>query len=325
MTGANPTRPAPAAKPSDPDHGRTAHTRRHGVALSVGAAVAFGTGPVMIKAALESGIAVWTLMVHRLGIAAILLWGLVLAGRSLAGLPTGAARYVMPAIAVGALVYAVQLACFTLALERISASLVVILFHTFPIVVTVVAVAMGRDRLSRRSLTALTLGVGGVALVAVAGDELRAEPIGILLGLGSAAGCAGVVLSSDVLSDRLPPIALSAFLITGAALAFLVTLPLMGFDADVEAPTWLLIVAIAVVPGVLGTTAMLAGVRAVGPSLASILMTLEPPVAVILAWIVFGETLGPAQMVGAVVILIAAYLARSVAKPLEAEIDVVRS
>jgi drug/metabolite transporter (DMT)-like permease len=292
------------------------------VALSAGAAVAYGTGPVMIKAALQSGVAVWTLMIHRLLIAAVLLWALVITSRALAGLAPGASRYALPALAVGALIYSAQLACFALALERISASLVVILFHTFPIVVTVVAVVLGRDRLVARSLTALTLGVGGVALVALAGDELRAEPLGILLGLGSAAACAGVVLGSDVLSDRLPPLALAALLIGGAALAFVATLPLVGFDPAVEPPTWLLIVAIAVVPGVLGTTAMLAGVRAIGPSLASILMALEPPVAVVLAWIVFGETLNAGQMAGAVVILVAAYLARSVAQPLEAEIEV---
>lgn len=322
MTPDGPSPPKAGWPGAAPDTEAAADRRRNGVALSAGAAVAYGTGPVLIKAALESGVAVWTLMVHRLLIAAALLWGLVVAGRALRDLPPGAGRYAVPALAVGAFVYSAQLACFALALERISASLVVILFHTFPIVVTVVAVTLGRDRLSARLLTALTLGVGGVALVAVAGDELRAEPIGILLGLGSAVGCAGVVLGSDVLSDRLPPIALASLLISGAAVAFVVTLPLVGFDAAVEAPTWLLIVAIAVVPGVLGTTAMLAGVRAIGPSLASILMALEPPVAVVLAWMVFGETLNAGQIAGAVVILVAAYLARSVVQPLEAELEV---
>jgi drug/metabolite transporter (DMT)-like permease len=276
----------------------------------------------MIKAALDTGVAVWTLMVVRLAIAAALLWAFVVTGRALCGLPEGARRYALYAVGVGAVVYAAQLGCFALALERISASLVVILFHTFPIVVTAVAVALGRDRLSRRSLVALTLGVAGVALVALAGNELRAEPIGILLGLGSAAGCAGVVLLSDVLSDRLPPVPLSALLITGATLAFLATLPLAGFEPAVDASAWWLIVAIAVVPGVVGTTAMLAGVRAIGPSLASIFMTLEPPVAVALAWLVFGETLNGGQMVGAAIVLVAAFLARNASRPPVADLPI---
>lgn len=261
-------------------------------------------------------------MVSRMVIAAVLLWGLVAVSRALRDLPPGAARYVVGALALGAFVYSVQLACFALAIERISASLVVILFHTFPIVVTVVAVLVGRDHFSRTRLAALMLGVGGVALVAVAGGELRAEPIGILLALCSALASAGVVLGSDVLSDRLPPLALAALLISGAAIAFAATLPLMDSGGTVDAPTWGLVVAIAVIPGVLGTTAMLAGVGAIGPSLASILMTLEPPVAVALAWLIFAETLNAAQIFGAGVILTAAYLARKVARPLDREIEV---
>ena len=300
----------------------SADSRRKGVALSVAAAMAYGTGPVMIKGALAGGAAVWTLMVHRLLIAAVLLWVVATVARAVAPLRADGKRYVALALALGAFVYSAQLACFALALERISASLVVILFYSFPIVVTVVAVVTGRDPLSARRVMALVLGMSGVALVALAGDELRAEPVGVLLGLGAAVACACVVLGSDVLSDRLLPLGLSALLISGSAVAFVATLPLVGFDASIDRPTWLLIVAIAVVPGVLGTTAMLAGVEAVGPSLASILMTLEPPVAVILAWIVFGERLNGGQIAGGAIILVAAYLARSMARPHEAEVGV---
>ena len=296
--------------------------RRNGVALSAGAAMAFGTGPVMIKGVLAGGVAVWTLMVHRLLIAAALLWLVAAVARAFTRLRAGSRRYVGKALALGAFVYSAQLACFALALERVSASLVVILFHSFPIVVTVVAVVTGRDRLSALRVAALALGVTGVALVALAGDELRAEPVGVLLGLGSAVACAGVVLGSDVLSDRLPPFGLAALLITGASVAFVATLPLAGFEPSIDRPTWLLIVAIAVVPGVLGTSAMLAGVGAIGPSLASILLALEPPVAVTLAWIVFGERLNAAQIVGAALILTAAYLARSMAHRRDPELEV---
>jgi drug/metabolite transporter (DMT)-like permease len=300
----------------------TAHRRRNGVALSAGAAMAFGTGPVMIKGALAGGVAVWTLLVHRLLIAAVLLWLVAAAARALTRLTGGERRYIAGALTLGACVYSVQLACFALAVERISASLVVILFHSFPIVVTVVAVLTGRDRLSALRVAALALGLSGVSLVALGGDEVRAEPLGVLFGLGSAVACASVVLGSDVLSDRLPPLGLTALMVTGAAVAFVVTLPLFGFDASIDTSTWLLIIGLAVVPGVLGTTAMLAGVGAIGPSLASILLALEPPIAVALAWIIFGERLNPGQIAGAALILVAAYLARTMVHRHDAELEV---
>jgi drug/metabolite transporter (DMT)-like permease len=119
-----------------------------------------------------------------------------------------------------------------------------------------------------------------------------------------------------------PPLHFAALLVTGASVTFTATLSLAGFDGSVPASTWALVALIALIPGVLGTTFMLAGVGAIGPSLASILLTLEPPVAVLLAWLVLGEHLNAIQIAGGVVILVAASLARRVAQPLEAELEV---
>ena len=46
-----------------------------------------------------------------------------------------------------------------------------------------------------------------------------------------------------------------------------------------------------------------AGLRRVGPTTASILATVEPVVTVALAFLVFGETLGPVQLAGGVLVL----------------------
>jgi drug/metabolite transporter (DMT)-like permease len=80
-----------------------------------------------------------------------------------------------------------------------------------------------------------------------------------------------------------------------------------------------LVLAIALVPGVIGTTAMLAGVGLIGPSLVSILLTLEPPVTVLLAWLALGERLSALQLAGGAVILAAMVLANRAATrpPLE--------
>ena len=46
-----------------------------------------------------------------------------------------------------------------------------------------------------------------------------------------------------------------------------------------------------------------AGLRRVGPTAASILSTLEPVVTVALAFVAFGESLGPAQLAGGALVL----------------------
>ena len=48
-----------------------------------------------------------------------------------------------------------------------------------------------------------------------------------------------------------------------------------------------------------------AGLRRVGPTAAAILSTLEPVVTVMLAFAVFGESLGPAQLLGGALVLCA--------------------
>ena len=54
-----------------------------------------------------------------------------------------------------------------------------------------------------------------------------------------------------------------------------------------------------------------AGLRRVGPTAASILSTLEPVVTVVLAFAVFGESLGPAQLAGGALVLLAVLAVRA--------------
>jgi drug/metabolite transporter (DMT)-like permease len=68
---------------------------------------------------------------------------------------------------------------------------------------------------------------------------------------------------------------------------------------------------IAVVSTVGAVALFFAGLRRLGPSTASILSTLEPAVTVALAFVVFGESLGPAQLAGGALVLIAVLAVRT--------------
>ena len=61
---------------------------------------------------------------------------------------------------------------------------------------------------------------------------------------------------------------------------------------------WGWLACLAVVSTVGAVSFFFAGLRRVGPTTASILATVEPLVTVVLAYLVFGETLGPVQLVG---------------------------
>jgi drug/metabolite transporter (DMT)-like permease len=69
---------------------------------------------------------------------------------------------------------------------------------------------------------------------------------------------------------------------------------------------WAWVACLAVVSTVAALSLFFAGLRRVGPTTAAILSTVEPVVTVLLAFVVFGETLGPVQLLGAALVLVAA-------------------
>jgi len=72
---------------------------------------------------------------------------------------------------------------------------------------------------------------------------------------------------------------------------------------------WLAGIALVSTVGAIGL--FFAGLERVGPTAASILSTLEPVVTVMLAFLVFGESLGPTQLAGGALVLLAVLAVRT--------------
>lgn len=113
------------------------------------------------------------------------------------------------------------------------------------------------------------------------------------------------ILTAEGIVGRVGPLVLSALVSTGAATT-LTLASAAGGDLDpgsvsVAGFGWL--AGIAVVSTVAAVSFLFAGLRRVGPSAASILSTAEPLVTVLLAFLVFGESLGPVQLAGGALVL----------------------
>jgi drug/metabolite transporter (DMT)-like permease len=76
-----------------------------------------------------------------------------------------------------------------------------------------------------------------------------------------------------------------------------------GPHLHVAAQGWEAVTAIAVVSTVVPTAAFLVGLRRIGPATAAIVATLEPVITVVLAVIVFGDHLGPIQLLGGAAVI----------------------
>ena len=287
-----------------------------GPLLCLASAAAFGAMGVFGKLAYEEGATVGTLLATRFVLAAALLWVFVAWSGAARDLRAVSRRDLGLAVALGAVGYGAQAGAYFAALERLDASLLSLLVYTFPVMVTVTAIALGREAANRRTAVALALASTGLVLVLAGAAAGALDPLGTMLGLGAAVVYTGYILLSEGVAARVGPLALSTLVCTGAA----TTLSLAGLaggdlqPGSVSAAGFAWLGGLAVVSTVGAVGLFFAGLRRVGPAAASILSTLEPVVTVGLASAAFGEALGPAQLAGGALVLLAAVAIRAPAR-----------
>jgi len=287
--------------------------RSTGPLLCLASATAFGAMGIFGKLAYGEGASVATLLATRFVLAAALFWGILACTGGRRGLGALSRRDIVIALALGGIGYCIQTGAYFAALERIDASLLGVLVYTFPVIVTVAAIALGRETASRRTAVSLLLASAGLVLVLAGAASGGVDALGAALGLAAAVVYSIYILSSEGIAARLGPLVLSALVCTGAA----TTLTLAGLTggglapARVTAAGWAWLACLAVVSTVGAISLFFAGLRRVGPSAASILSTVEPVVTVALAFVAFGESLGPAQLVGGALVLSAVLAVRA--------------
>ena len=270
-----------------------------GVALVIGSACCFGTLGVFGKLAYRLTLTTPQLLSYRFGLAAILLW--VAAAVMRQALPP--ARSLIGLAILGGAGYVGQSGSYFSALHFIPASTNALLLYTFPVVVTLLAAALFHETLGLTKLGAVGLAFLGTVLV-VEAQLGAAAPIGIVLGLGSAAFYSGYILYGSRLLPGIPPVSATAVIMTSAAVVWTAYASISGqLAVDWTLARLALIASFAVVGTTIPVLTFILGLRLVGPSRAAILSTFEPASTVLLAVIILGETANPIQYVGGALIL----------------------
>jgi drug/metabolite transporter (DMT)-like permease len=276
-----------------------------GALICLASAVAFGAMAIFGKLAYDAGATVGTLLAVRFLLAGALFWLLVAGTGAARHLRTLSRRDLGMALALGGVAYSAQAGAYFAALQRLDASLLSLLLYTFPAMVTVAAIALGRERANRRTAAALGLASGGLFLVLAGAGAGALDPLGTLLGVSAAVIYSTYILTSASVTERVGPLLLSALVCTGAA----TTLTLAGAASgdlrlgEVSTAGFGWLAALAVVSTVGAVSLFFAGLRRVGPTTASILSTAEPLTTVLLAFLAFGESLGAVQLAGGALVL----------------------
>ena len=279
--------------------------RSSGTLICLASASGFGAMGVLGKLAYGDGSTVGTLLATRFALAALLFWVLMLAGRATSELRDLSRRDLLTALALGALGYAAQAGAYFAALARMEAGPLSLLVYTYPAIVAVAGVLLGRERLDARRLAALVLASSGLVLVLASAGTGQLDPLGVALGLAAAGVYSAYILVSGSIAGRMGPRVFSTLVCSGAAVTLTAGAGLLGElrPQDLTAAGWGWLTCLALVSTVAAVSLLFAGIARVGPTVASILSTVEPVVTVLLAFLVFGEVLGAAQLLGGALVL----------------------
>jgi drug/metabolite transporter (DMT)-like permease len=290
-----------------------------GVALTVVSAFSFGSGPLFAKPVYATGVDWLTLMTWRFTIGATLSWVLVIgSGRRRTALRAMSRRDILVSVVLGVL-YTGNSSTYYAGLETVPASLAALIIYIYPAIVAVLTIRFGRRLEGRRAWGALALALAGVALAVGNVRPTTVPPLSGLLLMAASPMIYSVwiVLSARLAGERrsrvgqdadegVDPTAASAVMMSTTALTLWIGAFASGRSAmpwEIPAAAWGGMLGIAVISTFVAIQAFYAGSHRIGAARASLVSTVEPVWTIVLAGLLFGETLAPVQLVGGAMIL----------------------
>ena len=294
-----------------PDPQPPAGTLRGYLLVLLAASLWATLGVIYTVLARDSGLAAMTVAALRAGLGGLLLLaGLFILRRDWLRINRRALRVVL---LYGIFGIALFYASYVNAILSAGVAVAAVLLYTAPAWVALIAWRFLGEQLTKRHVAALLLTLIGAALVAQV-FKIGAVPfngVGVFWGLlaGLTYGLWSVFNKVGVRHTN--PWTLQCYGMLVGAIALLAVQPPLALRSVTMTPQtvfWLL--ALTLGPTVGASVAYAAGVRTVPVSVASLVATLEPVLAALLAFVVLGETLSAGQLLGGALIVLAVWLLR---------------
>jgi len=266
---------------------------RRGYLMIFGCAVMWSLGGVFVKVLRQPRYAMDPGAIACLRSAA--------AGLLLAWALPGLARAPRALAAASALAYTVVVGTFVFAVSGTTAANAIFLQYAYPVFVAVGAVCFFHERLGRRTLVALGLGLGGVGAI-LACSWAPGQRAGLVCGFASSIAFAALALLQHAIRGG-SPVALSALYNLAAALLLL---PFAwGRLGGVSAEALLIVAAMGVLQLGVPYVLFIRGLRTVPATDAALITLAEPILNPVWVWLVVGERPSLGTLLGGGLILLA--------------------
>ena len=201
------------------------------------------------------------------------------------------------------------------AIDRLPVALAIAILYLFPIVTLLLDRAVRRTMPSLALVATLLVAFGGLAL-ALDVRGVVPDPAGIGFALFAAAAIAASFVWVDHRLGGMDDV-VRTFRLGVSGLAFAMVLALGTGDAIwpfSSAATWTTLL-VASASFAVAYLAMFRSIALAGAPTTSLLMNLEPPATVLLAFLVLGDALGPVQLAGIAITVAAVVAAQRLAAP----------
>lgn len=207
------------------------------------------------------------------------------------------------------ILYAIAALTSFLGLERLPASMFVVLFYTYPAMVALFSLLIG-ERLQPIAWIALGLTLVGVVFTVPDLSELSGGDAGGILfaALNAAAVAVYFMVSNRVLRGHQAVARGTAYVMTGTLICLVLLIGVTGIHIPPNLDTWANILALATVSTAFPMFAINVGIQKVGAARASIISAIQPVQTMLLALVLLGEVILPLQWVGGIFIVLSVIL-----------------
>jgi drug/metabolite transporter (DMT)-like permease len=267
--------------------------------------LAISTSPILIRVAAMPALALafWRCLVGAVVLAPF------------ASRRTGTAldRADLGRLAAAGVFLAVHFALWNASLGLTTVAAATTLVSSAPLFVGLGSIALG-EAPSTRAWAGIGLATAGAVVIGVGdatglGGGTRAL-LGDVLAFAGALAMAAYLLLGRVARQRLPVSTYAASVYAVAAAALLPACLLTGSSlGGYQAASWLALAGVVVGPQLLGHTVFNGLLASVSASVVAVVMLLEPVIATVLAWWLFGELPGASLWAGAPMVLAGVWLA----------------
>ncbi|MEU9014114.1 DMT family transporter [Streptomyces sp. NPDC048479] len=247
----------------------------------------------------------------RFAVAGLVL--LAVAGIRRQHLPRG--RRLLHLAVAGTLVQAVQFSSIYMGMDLgVPSGLAALIIALYPLTASLLAVPLLHERVSAGQYLGLVLGLGGVALAVADGIQLSG---GYLLGLGFLAlGLLGISVGTVYqkrFCGQMDPVSGNAVqLLSAAAVVLVPALLVEGWDVDLTAAYWPVLLWSALINSIVGVGLLYHLLQRHGTSQVSSLFYLVPMSTAGLGAVLLGQRLGPLTLAGLVLATAGTLLANRV-------------